>query len=125
MSIVDVPDSGEYEAVIDIGCTAAPIETRQRGKLDLLGIVHSHHHLGLVRLAVDHLCERVRGLQRKAVREALGELDETAVIDGIGAAVEDADSSKGAIGPGWSSSSWILQETDGCAIQGPLYQHRR
>src|SRR6202790_2989535 len=94
----DVPHAAEHETGFRIGVAAPAIETGQRGILYLLRIVNTYHDLRLIRLVIDNFRKRIGGLKRDPLRKAFRELDEPSVIDGIAAAVENADAPESRVG---------------------------
>src|SRR5260370_774141 len=75
--------------------------------------------------SVDELPSLFGSLQRDSLREAFGELHEYTVINGVCAAVEDADAAERRVGPGGAAGPRISQERDGLAIQCALHRLRR
>src|SRR5260221_510457 len=123
MPVVDIPNTGKHKTMRYVGIPAAPIEIGNGGILHLLRVIGAHYHLRLIGPAVDDLRERIGRLNRKAARKPLGELYESAVVDRIGAAVENADAPESCIGPRRSKGSGITQVCHGLASQSTLCSH--
>lgn len=79
-----------------VGIPTSPLQIRSQRVLCVFGIVGAHHHRCEVGRVVDHFGKRVGRLNQEVVCVALGKLNEPAVVDRIGAAVEDAL-------PGWNA----------------------
>ena len=73
---------------------AAAFQVRRERVLRVLAVVGSHHHRRKVGPGVDDLREGIGSLHLEILRESLGELDEAAVVDGVRAAVEQADAAE-------------------------------